>query len=67
MITRESVIENIRGLIRLSENNDNEYQAKLAASKAAELMAQYNVALREIEGNVSQYIEKIVWSGRGKA
>lgn len=67
MLSRESVIENIRGLIRLSENNNNEYQAKLAASKAAELMAQYNVALREIEGNVSQYIEKIVWSGKGKA
>lgn len=67
MLTRESIIKNIQGLISLSENNDNEHQAKLAAAKAAALIAEYNISLSEIQGSVQLYLDQTVWKGKGKA
>lgn len=44
----EKIIEKIRKLFALSENNPSEDEAKAAALKAQELLAQYNIAEADI-------------------
>ena len=50
MSDRDSIIERIRKLLALSENNPNEHEAVSAALKAQKLIAEYDVQELEITG-----------------
>lgn len=45
----EKIMEKIKNLLDLANNNPNEHEAMAAALKAQELMAKYNVDLQQIE------------------
>lgn len=57
------IIERIKKLFELSRNNPSEEEAKSAALKAQELMAQHGIELTEVEGVTLEKDEKIeeVW------
>jgi len=44
----EAVIEKVRKLLALAQNNDNEHQAEAAANKARELLEAYNLDLAHV-------------------
>lgn len=46
----EEVIERIRKLLALAENNDNEHQAAAAIAKAMELMEKYSINQHQLSG-----------------
>lgn len=45
----EKIIEKIRKTLNLANNNSNEHEAKLAILKAQEIMAQYNITMKDVE------------------
>lgn len=46
----EKVLQTIRKLLELSNNNPNEEEAKSAALKAQELLAKYHLDIKDVEG-----------------
>lgn len=46
---QEKIIEKIRKLLSLSENNSNSSEAELAMLKAQELLLQYKIEMNEIK------------------
>lgn len=54
---QEKIIEKIKKVLELSRNNPSEEEAKAAALKAQELMAQYHISMQEVDD--VQDIEKI--------
>ena len=48
-MTNEKIVEKIKNLLDLANNNPNENEAMAAALKAQELMAKYNVDIKQVE------------------
>ena len=49
MENKEKIIEKIRKVVELSKNNPSEEEAKAAALKAQEMLAQYHITMADIE------------------
>lgn len=61
------IIEKIKNLLDLANNNPNENEAMAAALKAQELMAKYHIDVREVEGDeiTDEIIESPLFVGNG--
>lgn len=68
MCATEKMMEKIKNLLDLANNNPNENEAIAAALKAQKLMAQYNIELAQLEdiGSQSREIVKEVYRNTGK-
>lgn len=65
MCTNEKILNKIKNLLDLSNNNPNENEAIAAALKAQELMAKYDVELAELEETHAdrELTEVTFWEG----
>lgn len=63
----EKIINKIKNLLDLSNNNPNEHEAIAAALKAQELMAKYNVELAQLEDAPADHelVEETFYEGSG--
>ncbi len=61
----EAVIEKIRKLMALAENNDNEHQAESAANKARELLEAYNLDMAIINRDTHTHSPRSEQNKRG--
>lgn len=61
------IVEKIKNLLDLANNNPNEHEAMAAALKAQELMAKYHVDIRDVEDEelTDEIIENEVYVGKG--
>ena len=55
---KDSVIEKIEKLLRLSESS-NEHEAQVALKKARELMLKHHIAENDLQG--ATYVDKVEW------
>ena len=64
---QEKIIEKIKKVLELSRNNPSEEEAKAAALKAQELMAQYHISMQEVDDvqDIENIVEEIVNVGTG--
>lgn len=67
MCTNEKILNKIKNLLDLSNNNPNENEAIAAALKAQELMAKYDVEIAELEDTPAdkEIVEEIFYEGNG--
>ena len=65
---QEKIIEKIKKVLELSRNNPSEEEAKAAALKAQELMAQYHISMAEVDEvqDIENIVEEKVVVGGGK-
>ena len=65
---QEKIIEKIKKVLELSRNNPSEEEAKAAALKAQELMAQYHISMQEVDDvqDIENIAEEQVTVGNGK-
>lgn len=57
----EQVLDKVKKILALAGNNPSEEEAKAAALKAQELLAKYNLTLKDVEGEDASSKEKLVF------
>lgn len=67
MTNNERIIEKIKKVLELAKNNPSQEEAKSAVLKAQKLMAEYHIAMSDIEsvGNIDKIDEVSVMIGKG--
>lgn len=61
---RQNIIEKIKKLLSLSENNPNEHEAAAAAEKARELLEAYDLSMLDCKEKLEEVTEKHVDTGK---
>jgi hypothetical protein len=62
----EKIIEKIKNLLDLSNNNPSEEEAIAAAAKAQELMAKYDIQIGDLEDTIDNDIAEEIFYDNGK-
>lgn len=60
-----ALIEKIQKLLSLA-NSSNEHEAKLAASRASELLLKYNLSIQEVEKHDGSYTDQVIAEGKSR-